>query len=289
MLEPASYAFRNEDNSILTLDSIGWSKINSTEYSFSGDERPDCGHVIFQYTLSGQGYIDYGHRTLPLPKGFGFLVKVPSQHRYYYLEDKDPWEFIWINLRGDEANRIWDLVMEQEGPVIERDSDSPLIQGFWKLLHTVVEEKVTDKYALSSLVYEWMLTLVRTSREKGHEISATSSSIIQKAKKYMREHYASEVTLAILSEHCGVNKHHLCRLFQRSEQTSPLNVLRDRRVEAAITLLRTTDLPIHEIGQRCGFDSPSYFGKIFREYMSMTPKEYRLKTLEFPFRAIYYE
>ena len=289
MLEPSSYAFRNEDKSILTIDSIGWQKISSTDYSFRGDERPECGHVIFQYTLSGQGFIEYENQTHALPKGTGFLVKVPSQHRYYYSQQKESWEIIWLNLRGDEANRIWDYVIGLEGPILRQDSGSPLIQGFWKLIDKVATEKVTDKYTLSALAYEWMLLLVRTCREQSKEISATSSTIIEKAKKFMREHYPYELTLDVLSEHCGINKHHLCRLFQKAEQTSPLTYLRDRRMEAAIALLRTTDTPIHEIGRQCGFDSPSYFGKIFREYMSMTPKEYRMKILEFPYSAIYYE
>lgn len=69
---------------------------------------------------------------------------------------------------------------------------------------------------------------------------------------------------------------------------SPLTYLRDRRVEAAVTLLRTTDLPIQDIGKQCGFESPSYFGKVFRVYMSMTPKKYRMKKFEFPYDAIYY-
>lgn len=290
MLKPASFAFRNDDTSILTLDSIGWQKVSSPEYSFSGDSRPDCGHVIFQYTLSGQGFIELEQQPpVPLPQGTGFLVKVPSKHRYYYEACGEPWEIIWLNLRGAEASRIWDLVAEQEGQVIRRDPQSPLVLQFWKLMHAIADEKVTDKYTLSALVYEWMLTLVRTSREQCKEVSANSSSLIRKAKQFMRERYAEPLTLDMLSEHCGVNKHHLCRLFQKSEQTSPLAYLRDRRMEAALALLRTTDTPIQEIGRQCGFDSPSYFGKIFREYMSMTPKEYRMKILEFPYSAIYYE
>ncbi|MFC0212961.1 hypothetical protein ACFFK0_10935 [Paenibacillus chartarius] len=31
-----------------------------------------------------------------------------------------------------------------------------------------------------------------------------------------------------------------------------------------------------------------WLGKVFREYMSMTPKEYRMKKVEFPHDAIYY-
>ncbi|BFT74362.1 AraC family transcriptional regulator [Paenibacillus sp. P36] len=289
MLKPAVYGFRNDDTSILTLDSIGWQMINSPEYSFSGEERPDCGHVIFQYTMSGQGYLEYEQQRFPLTKGTGFLVKVPSSHTYFYGDQKEPWEIIWLNLRGEEASRIWDYVMALEGPVIQRDSDTPLIQGLWKLMRMVAEDKVTDKYHLSLGVYEWMLTLVQSSREMTKDVSASSSTLIQTAKKYMRDHFTDPLTLDMISEHCGINKHYLCRLFQRSEQSSPLAYLRDRRVEASIALLRTTDLPVQDIGQTCGFDSPSYFGKIFRQYMHMTPKEYRMKKLEFPYDAIYLE
>ena len=289
MLEPASYAFRHNDRSILTLDSIGWQKIQSPEYNFPGDNRPDVGHVIFQYTLSGQGYLDCEQQRYELPSGSGFLVKIPSKHRYYYSDSSEPWEIIWLNLRGEEASRIWDLVMEQEGPVIRRDSDSPLIQSFWELLRLVSEEKVTDKYRLSLSVYEWMLALIRTSSEFGKELDTRSSSLIQRAKAMMKEQYAWPLTLDTIAGELGINKHYFCRLFRKSEHSSPLAYLRDRRVEAAVTLLRTTELPIQEVGKRCGFESPSYFGKVFREYMSMTPTEYRNKNLEFPYNAIYYE
>jgi AraC-like DNA-binding protein len=290
VLTPASYGFRTDDRSILTVDSIGWQMIRSSSYCFTGDERTDVGHVIFQYTLSGQGYIEYENQRYTLTKGSAFLVKVPSKHTYYYLEQDEPWEIIWLNLRGDEANRISELMLQKEGPVIRRDLDSPLLHSFWKLYRMIAEDKVTDKYVLSVQAYEWLLTLVITSKEiSGEQLSASSSTVIQKAKKYIKDYISLPLTLDMLSEHCGINKHHLCRLFQRSEQTSPLAYLRDRRMEAALAMLRTTDLPVHEVGKRCGFDSPSYFGKVFREYMSMSPNVYRMKKLEFPYDAIYYE
>lgn len=77
MLEPSSYAFRNEDKSILTLDSIGWQRVRSTEYSFSGDERPDSGHVIFQYTLSGQAGLMWISRSCLCLKVPDFWSKFP--------------------------------------------------------------------------------------------------------------------------------------------------------------------------------------------------------------------
>jgi AraC-like DNA-binding protein len=289
LLSPSSYAFRTEDRSILTIDSIGWQRICSPAYCNDGLERPDVGHVIFQYTLSGHGWLEIDQQRIPLPKGTGFLVKVPSKHRYYKAEQEEPWEIIWLNLRGDEADRVWDLVIGKEGPILRRETDSPDITGFWKIMHAITEEKVTDKYQLSALAYEWMLNLVRTSRELSKEMSANSITMMEKAKRFMMEHFAEPLTLDMIADHCRVNKHYFCRLFQKSEHTSPLAYLRDRRVEAALGLLRTTELSVYEIGQRCGFDSPSYFGKVFRTYMNMTPKEYRLKKLEFPYDAVFYE
>lgn len=75
MVHTVSYAFRNDDTSIMTLDSIGWQIVSSEEYCCPSDDRPDPGHVVFQYTLNGQGYLDIDNQTLPLPKGMPYLSK----------------------------------------------------------------------------------------------------------------------------------------------------------------------------------------------------------------------
>ncbi|GGO01877.1 AraC family transcriptional regulator [Saccharibacillus kuerlensis] len=290
MYHTVSFAFRNEDASIMTIDSVGWQNVSHAKYRCSSDARPDYGHVVFQYTLSGQGYLDIDGQTFPLPKGHALIVKVSEEHCYYYKEDStEPWEFVWINIRGEEANRIWNLIIEKEGHVIKRSPDSPLIQQLWNIIRLINQEKVTDRYQLSVQVYQWLLILVRSSRDREKDIGALSVTTIEKCKQFIRENYDSPITLDLLAEHCEINKHYLCRLFQRSEQTSPLAYLKDRRIEAALTMLRTTELPVFQIGRKCGFESPSYFGKVFRQYMSMSPTEYRLNKLEFPYDAIYYE
>jgi len=48
----------------------------------------------------------------------------------------------------------------------------------------------------------------------------------------------------------------------------------------AADLLSGTAKSIIEISEECGFSSPSYFGKVFKESMGCTPKEYREKDTE---------
>ena len=58
---------------------------------------------------------------------------------------------------------------------------------------------------------------------------------------------------------------------------TPIQYVKQYRVEKAAELLRSTRLKTGEIGAECGFTDGSYFIKIFREIKHCTPKEYRMK------------
>ncbi|WP_318152730.1 helix-turn-helix domain-containing protein [Paenibacillus terricola] len=65
----------------------------------------------------------------------------------------------------------------------------------------------------------------------------------------------------MIADQCGVNKHYFCRLFQKSEHTSPLAYLRNRRVEAALSLLRTTNCPCTRSGSSAASTVPAISAK----------------------------
>ena len=50
------------------------------------------------------------------------------------------------------------------------------------------------------------------------------------------------------------------------------------RISTALSLLQNTALSVTEIALSTGFNSSSYFSKVFREYMGITPLQY-LKSL----------
>jgi len=232
-----------EDAPFMTLDSLGCQEVDSASYSFQGNERPDRGHIIFQYTLSGEGRVEIDGTTYWLPEGTAFLVQVPSLHHYYYdSASEQPWKFIWLNARGEDAQRLWDRIIAQEGPVVTLDEQAEPLRAYWKLYHRIVTEQIRDPYTLSVLVYEWMLTLLRP---RSHATtSAQDSPMIIQAKRFMDDHFAQPITLEEIAASSQVSRHHLCRIFQKIEQCSPFEYLRRRRLEAAVTLLRQSDLPI---------------------------------------------
>ena len=53
------------------------------------------------------------------------------------------------------------------------------------------------------------------------------------------------------------------------------SLIRELRIAKAKELLCSTDIPVTEVGERCGFDSASYFAKIFKLHTKLTPSDYR--------------
>jgi len=73
----------------------------------------------------------------------------------------------------------------------------------------------------------------------------------------------------------GMNPKYFCRVFRSLIHHSPVDYLNLYRIEQAAYLLDSTDLPVTEVGNRCGFWESSYFTKVFRKYKGTTPAAYR--------------
>ena len=54
-----------------------------------------------------------------------------------------------------------------------------------------------------------------------------------------------------------------------------MQALKRIRIQKAKMFLLYSQAPIEEIGKMCGYDSGSYFTKIFRELEGCSPSEYR--------------
>lgn len=73
----------------------------------------------------------------------------------------------------------------------------------------------------------------------------------------------------------GVSASHLAREWKRVFGASPTAWLNARRLERAATLLLTTDLPVARVGERCGFENPAYFSRLFERKFGVAPRAYR--------------
>lgn len=93
--------------------------------------------------------------------------------------------------------------------------------------------------------------------------------------QYVQDHYGEELTTAGIARSASVSESECLRCFRRMIGATPIQYVRQFRVQKAAELLTATDQTIAEIGAACGFQEMSYFAKVFRELKGCTPSEYR--------------
>ena len=93
--------------------------------------------------------------------------------------------------------------------------------------------------------------------------------------RFVEEHYAEELTVERIAACVALSESACLRSFRQLLGITPIQYVKQYRVEKAAELLRTTRLKTGEIGAECGFADGSYFIKTFREIKHCTPLEYR--------------
>ncbi len=82
------------------------------------------------------------------------------------------------------------------------------------------------------------------------------------------------ISLEQTAEKFDIDIYTLSREFKRKVGMTYISFLTDLRIEAAKHLLRESDLRISEIAYKVGYQ-PSYFNRIFKKKVGITPGEYR--------------
>ncbi|UAA37903.1 sigma 54-interacting transcriptional regulator [Paraneptunicella aestuarii] len=99
---------------------------------------------------------------------------------------------------------------------------------------------------------------------------------LQKALKYLSNHYCQEVTLTILSNNAFISPSHLSFLFKSCLAVSFKPLLARMRVERAQEIIRSKpNIRITDVSLEVGFGDLSHFEKIFKRLIGMTPRNFK--------------
>jgi AraC-like DNA-binding protein len=94
-------------------------------------------------------------------------------------------------------------------------------------------------------------------------------------KKQIERDFAKPLSLDILAKSVFVSRRSLTRRFRAAYGTSPLAYQNERRMQAALMLLRASDLQIQQIAAETGFSDIYQFSKAFKKFAGKTPSGFR--------------
>ena len=92
---------------------------------------------------------------------------------------------------------------------------------------------------------------------------------------YIEEHLEDVLTIESIADAAAISVSECLRCFKSTIGTTPIQYVRQTRIQKAAELLKYTKLTVTEVAVQCGFQEMSYFSKIFHQTHGVTPSEFR--------------
>ena len=109
-------------------------------------------------------------------------------------------------------------------------------------------------------------------------IARKNEIFIEKVKGIILKNIAkSELNSALIADAMNLSQRQLNRKVNSVLGIDTASYIRQMRILKAQEMLLETEDPVGDIGYNCGFESSSYFSKIFRQHTGLTPSDYRKK------------
>ena len=115
-------------------------------------------------------------------------------------------------------------------------------------------------------------TMFETHGQPQEEKFPTLSSL---AKDFIDAHYTENIKLEDIARAVFTNVYNLSKVFKAEIGIPPMKYVILRRMGEAQNLLINTDMTITRIALSVGYNNSNYFQNVFKDFMQITPKEYR--------------
>lgn len=166
-----------------------------------------------------------------------------------------------------------------------------LLQIVYVYLHSkeILATRLFANDTFVSLENQSTESLMNMMRFQVHLITATidyvteveqSDSIVERAKKYVHEHYKEDISRTAIAESVYLTPEYMAKIFKKETGVSLKQYISDYRVGIAKELLSGQNVRISDVAAEVGFDNFSYFSTVFKKTTGYTPNEYHAMAME---------
>jgi transcriptional regulator GlxA family with amidase domain len=105
--------------------------------------------------------------------------------------------------------------------------------------------------------------------------TAAADPVVARAQQWVALHYDVESPVAQMVALSGLPERSFKRRFTQVTGMSPLEYVHTVRLEEAKQMLEAGDEPVETIAWQVGYRDASFFGRLFRRKVALTPAQYR--------------
>lgn len=194
------------------------------------------------------------------------------------IEDGIPQELLWFRFAGV--------------PLLLSCGEQPEAGVLMRRLISVIKEKpLYYREEIRSLCEYLLVLLCRffslTKQNAGSDIPGIRCSIFP-AVSYIEKHCLEDISPETLCSLCHMNRKQLTASFRRAFAQTPLQYIRQVRIQEACRLLGSSEDSVLSIAYASGFSSVSSFNRCFKALTGKTPAAFRNEIRHIPKSRLLY-
>lgn len=132
---------------------------------------------------------------------------------------------------------------------------------------------------VNSLICALLIDLARAAEPSpaapAEPVRGNRKLLVHLADEFMYRNLSRPLTVGEIAWHLKLSQEHLSRVFRQETGHTLKHYLGMMRVNHARNLLLESNLPIAQISEACGFSTRALFYRTFRQFLKMSPGEYR--------------
>ena len=163
-------------------------------------------------------------------------------------------------------------------------SDNPCIQETVARIEELVrgkrDETTSGKIKLAVMemflrASEWEDNKMGKFDEIGIQPHIEKQRKVHQVADYIAENYDNIESVSALADQFYMSKAYLCRIFREVTNFTISEYINLYRIAASKQFLMKEEMSMAEIANRLGYDSLTYFERVFKKQMTVTPLQYR--------------
>ncbi|XAW88650.1 substrate-binding domain-containing protein [Vibrio sp. CDRSL-10 TSBA] len=143
-----------------------------------------------------------------------------------------------------------------------------------KMLHRLLDKKEQGE-AMTINPARVLIPPTKVFERESSDFQALNDPYVIQALHFIRHNACKGIKVEQVLHHVGISRSNLEARFRQERGYSIHNEIHEAKLERAKNLLISTELPIAEIAQACGYPSLQYMYSVFKKAFGKTPKEYR--------------
>ncbi|MGN0972466.1 MAG: AraC family transcriptional regulator [Aristaeellaceae bacterium] len=228
--------------------------------------RSSFDSYLMEIILEGRVQIETEGERLTARAGQVVLMDCFKPHRYH---SDTGWHALWVHFDGAAAKGYFSLVTRQNGRVFftHRLQDvHEALEGIFSMFH---QGQPLSETAMALYLTQALTAMAEPAMDGGR------AGLIDRAVACINRRVGDEPSVTELARMVGLSEYHFIRVFRQLMGVTPRQYMILSRMNHARYLLKTTALPVGEIGAMVGYCSESMFTAAFRRTQGMTPTQYR--------------